>query len=133
MIIKKVLSTIMIAAVLVVGASQYAAMADVKDAVTQNPPNRSTGQSSSTPQRDSIQFEPVSPLELPSTSNPSFVIDRGRTQYPPGVVCRWVPWCSEELEQLYDELRNNPKVPSDSQLPRTPRLDPSSSQLRRER
>ena len=131
----KVLSTIMTVTVLVIGTSQFTAMASVKDAVAQNSLNRSTGQSLSTPQRDFVQFEPVSPLELPTTSNPSFVIDGEGTQYPPRVQCKWLPWCSEEPEQLLylDELRNNPNVPSDSQPPRTPRLDPSSSQLRRER
>ena len=130
----KVLSTIMTAAVLVVGISQYAAVAGMKDAVAQNTLNRSTGQSSSTPQRNSIQFEPVSPLEWPTTSNPSFVLNGGSKAFPPWIVCIWKRTCREESEQLYpDELRNNPNVPSDSQLPRTPRLDPSSSQLRRER
>lgn len=128
----KVISTILTAAVLVVGASQFTAMARMKDAVAQDPSNRSTERVSPTPSRDSIQVEPVNPSELPTTLDPSIVSDPGEVQYPGPIWCLFVPTC-REYEAEFDELRLDPNSLPDSQPTErpSPSVEPSESRRMR--
>ncbi len=124
----KVLSTILTAAVLVIGASQFTAMAGMKDAVAQDPSNRSTERVSPTPSRDSIQVKPVNPSELPTTLDPSIVSDPGEVQYPGPIICWFIPTCSE-YEAEFDELRLDPNsLPTESP---SPSVEPSESRRMR--